>query len=66
MCEVGFGASGQPPARFLAAARTAGGVDLVGFRGSWRTLILALAAVSRVVFFHGLTCNSVAGVHLTK
>lgn len=28
MCEVGFGASGQPPARFLTAARTAGGVDL--------------------------------------
>lgn len=29
-------------------------------------LFLALAAASRVVLFHRLTCNSVSGVHLTK
>lgn len=34
--------------------------------GSWRTLILALAAASRMVLFHGLTGNSVAGVHVAK
>lgn len=49
--RLGLGASGQPPAGFLTTARTAGGEDLVGFHGSQRTLILALAAASRMVCF---------------
>lgn len=57
-CEGGFGASGQPPAGFLAMLWT--------LCVSTFSEFLALTAASWVMFFHGLTGNARAGVDLTK